>query len=182
MKQWGERMSAQIGAINLITLDFIYSNIDRIPGLGEEVSTDQFTMALGGGPVASLITAARLGAEVRLATCLQEDRFSKIAKELLEEERIPYRSFPAANSRSPVNVTSVMTFRDKDRSFISYFADESFYRACTADFYAYLKDCAYCIVSSPNAGLFHQLRDAGCRIIYDVGWSEDLNIESLESL
>ena len=59
-------MKAEICALNLVTLDFIYSGIHRLPGLGEEISTDQLTLSLGGGPIASLITAARLGATVRL--------------------------------------------------------------------------------------------------------------------
>ena len=86
-------MKPEICALNLVTLDFIYSGIHRLPGLGEEVSTNHLTLSLGGGPIASLITAARLGATVRLATCLGRDRFSCIARDFLKQEAIPYRSF-----------------------------------------------------------------------------------------
>ena len=43
-------MKPEICALNLVTLDFIYSGIHRLPGLGEEVSTNHLTLSLGGGP------------------------------------------------------------------------------------------------------------------------------------
>ena len=106
-------MKPEICALNLVTLDFIYSGIHRLPGLGEEVSTNHLTLSLGGGPIASLITAARLGATVRLATCLGRDRFSCIARDFLKQEAIPYRSFETSlkAGQSPVNVTSVMSIQ-----------------------------------------------------------------------
>ena len=63
-------MKTDIAALNLITIDFVYSGLERLPGLGEEVATTQLDLALGGGPVASLVTASRLGAKVNLATSL----------------------------------------------------------------------------------------------------------------
>lgn len=177
-------MNSEIAALNLITLDFIYSGISRLPGLGEEIATSELTMSLGGGPTASLITAARLGADVRLATCLGRDRFSSIARDFLEEEQVPYRSFEAAllAGHSPVNVTSVMSIREVDRSFVSYFPETDFYEAPTQELLDYLKGCAYCIASSPNIALFRQLQSAGCRVIYDVGWSDDLCIDDLKDV
>lgn len=174
-------MKQKIAAFNLLTLDFIYSGIHRLPGPGEEISTHELTLALGGGPTASLITAARFGAAVQLATSLGEDRFSGIARELLEQECVPYRSFDTAvrAGNSPVNVTSVMTIQVEDRSFISYFPDTDFYTEPPEGLITYVGDCAYCIASSPDTGTFQKLRAAGCRIIYDVGWSDDLCIERL---
>lgn len=175
-------MSHTIGAINLITLDIIYSDINRLPDLGEEISTNCLTLSLGGGPVAALVTAARLGADVRLATSLSTDTFSRIAHSLLDKEAIPYRSFDTnlQLGTSPVNVTSVMTIPGKDRSFVSYFPDTDFYQDPSDDLFTYLKDCAYCIASSPNEELFRRLQAQGCRIIYDVGWDDGLCIDALK--
>lgn len=177
-------MKSDVSALNLVTLDFIYSGIHRLPGLGEEVATEHLTLSLGGGPIASLITAARLGAKVRLATCLGQDRFSMIARDFLEQETIPYRSFPAslAEGQSPVNVTSVMSIQGVDRSFVSYFPHSDFYSAPSEELVRYISDSAYCIASSPNAALFHTLQESGCRIVYDVGWSDDLCIEQLKDV
>lgn len=184
MKQEGLTMKSEISALNLVTLDFIYSGIHRLPGLGEEVATGHLTLSLGGGPIASLITASRLGAKVRLATCLGQDRFSMIARDFLEQESIPYRSFPAslAEGQSPVNVTSVMSIPGVDRSFVSYFPTTDFYSAPSPELVRYIGDSAYCIASSPNAALFHALQESGCRVIYDVGWSDDLCIERLKDV
>ena len=65
-------MKPEICALNLVTLDFIYSGIHRLPGLGEEVSTNHLTLSLGGGPIASLITAARLGQQSGWLLALDE--------------------------------------------------------------------------------------------------------------
>lgn len=43
-------MNSGIAALNLITLDFIYSGISRLPGLGEEIATSELTMSLGEAP------------------------------------------------------------------------------------------------------------------------------------
>ncbi len=176
-------MAAKIGAINLITLDLIYANLSRIPGMGEEVSTDSLTVSLGGGPVAALVTARRLGASVCLATCLGEDHMSDIARGFLEEEGLDYRSFyPSDFTASPVNITSVMTFRNLDRAFVSYFPKTDFYRVSTDSMYSYLKNCVFCIASDPNPELFQKLRQNGCKTIYDVGWHDNLNIEDLRDV
>ena len=174
-------MKNTITALNLITLDVIYSGIHRLPGLGEEIATTQLDLALGGGPVASLVTAGRLGAEIRLATCLGHDRFSEIARDLLEQECVPYQSFHTIlhAGNSPVNVTSVMSLRGSDRSFLSYFPDTEFYTDPSEEVFEFLKQGTYCIASAPNADLFRRLRAAGCRVAYDVGWSDDLCVEAL---
>ena len=97
-------MKVDITALNLITIDCIYSELDRLPGLGEEISTPHFNLALGGGPVAALIAASRLGARVKLVTSLGTDRFSEIARDFLEQEHLP--KFPE-NLNKFGNVTGV---------------------------------------------------------------------------
>lgn len=174
-------MKTDITALNLITIDFVYSGLERLPGLGEEVSTTQLDLALGGGPVASLVTASRLGAEVKLATSLGDDRFSLLARDFLEREQVSYRSFEAALHRgqSPVNVSSVMSIPALDRSFVSYFPDTEFYTHPSEAVFEFLRESRYCIASSPNAELFRRLKESGCRVVYDVGWSDGLCIESI---
>jgi sugar/nucleoside kinase (ribokinase family) len=172
--------SGEIGAVNLLTLDFIYSGLPKIPSLGEEVSTNQFILSFGGGPVATLVTAARLGAETRLATSLGEDHISTIARSFLDSEPIRYKSFFKAASRTPVNITSVMTFANQDRAFVSYFPENDFCETFIEEIYEYLKNVSFCLASVPYNTLFRKLKQAGCRIIYDVGWSDDLNLNSLK--
>ena len=174
-------MKTDIAALNLITIDFVYSGLERLPGLGEEVATTQLDLALGGGPVASLVTASRLGAKVNLATSLGDDRFSLLARSFLEREQVPYRSFETAvhKGQSPVNVSSVMSIPELDRSFVSYFPDTEFYTHPSEEVFEFLRESRYCIVSSPNAELFRRLKASGCRVVYDVGWSDGLCIESI---
>lgn len=172
-----------IGAVNRATIDLLYSGLRRIPAPGEEESTSQFQAALGGGPIAALATAARLGARTRLATCLTDDLMARLTRELLEREHIVYRSFgEQAARKSAVNISSVITFAQGDRSFISYFTDEDTLTPCEDEIFSYLRDCAFCIASEPMPALFAQLRDAGSRIAYDVGWSETLSLDSLRAV
>lgn len=178
-----EKTDKSIGAINLITLDFIYSDIPKIPALGEEVNTNKFAVSLGGGPVASLITAARLGAQTKLATCLGEDIMSGIGKIFLEQEKVNYRNFCRNGvSVTPVNISSVMTFAGSDRSFVSYFPDTDFYKTGIEEKFEYLKDTSLCIASEPCKELLSRLYHNGCRLAYDVGWSDELNIEDLKDI
>ena len=172
-----------IGAINRLTLDLIYAGFKRIPGVGEEIATDQFTLALGGGPPAALITAARLGAPAKLATSLGIDYFSGIAASFLGKEPIEYTSFfPAGSEGIPLNITSVMSFEDKERSFVSYFSPEPFYESFAPAINEYLKGISICIASGYHEDLFRELNQEGCRIIYDVGWRDDLSLESLKDV
>ena len=177
-------MKVDITALNLLTIDCIYSELDRLPGLGEEISTPHLRLALGGGPVAALVAASRLGARVRLATSLGTDRFSEIARDFLAQEHLPYQSFDAAlhAGSSPVNVTSVMSLKGSDRSFISYFPDTDFYTSPSEEVFQALREGAYCVTIAPNADLFRRLKATGCRVAYDVGWSDDLNVEAMADI
>lgn len=174
-------MKVDITALNLLTIDLIYSELDRLPGLGEEISTPRFSLALGGGPVAALVAASRLGAKVKLATSLGTDRFSDIARGFLAEEGLPYQSFDTVlhTGHSLVNISSVMSLKGSDRSFISYFPDTTFYTSPTEEVFQALREGAYCIATVPNADLFRRLKAAGCRIAYDVSWSDGLCVEAL---
>lgn len=170
-----------LGALNLLTLDLIFPSLPKIPALGEEVSTHSFEACLGGGPVASLVVASRLGAQTRLATHFGEDAMSQLVRGLLDKEGLTYHNFTGTRSSNPpVNITSVMTFEKKDRSFVSYFTESDFYAAGDDEKFEYLKDTRFCLASSPSPALFARLKNAGSRIIYDVGWDDEMDIRSLQ--
>lgn len=171
-----------IGAINTLTLDMIYSGLRKIPQLGEEVSTGHFLLTLGGGPPAALITAARLGAEARLATYIGADMPGALARSFLEREPISFRDFGPEGGTSLVNVTSVMTFPQEDRCFVSYFSPENIEGIMTEAICEYLRDAGLIIISGSNEEVIRQLASQGCKILYDVGWSEDLSLDALRPL
>lgn len=175
---------SSIGAVNRITIDLLYSDIADLPAAGEESSTSKFKVALGGGPVAALATAARLGATVRLATRLGADAMSQLARQFLRQEQIPYHSFGTVQPDDcPVCVTSVVTLPDGERSFLSYFPEEGEAGIWeNRQVYSYLEGMEYCIASAPCPALFQNLRHRGCKIAYDVGWSDELNLEGLKEI
>lgn len=171
-----------IGAINLITLDMIFSGLPKLPDYGEEVSTETFRIALGGGPLASLVTAARLGSQTRLITSLGQDDLSRLVQSFLEKEPISLRSFTPEDAPGQINVSAVMTFPREDRCFASYFPGEDFYHTQIHEKAAYLDDCRYILACAPCDELLRVLAAGGKRILYDVGWREDLSLENYGDL
>lgn len=175
--------SIALGGVNLLTLDMLFTGLPKLPRMGEEVNTQQFSFCLGGGPVASLAVASRLGASTKLATCLGDDEMSQLAKGFLEKEAVSYRNFPARHTtQPPLNITCVMTFQQEDRTFISYFAESDFHRDSIDAKFEYLKDTRFCLASTPSEELFAKLGKEGCRIIYDIGWSDDLCLEDMKAI
>ena len=168
-----------IGAVNTLTLDMIYSSLPGLPALGEEVSTGHFHMTLGGGPSAALITAARLGVEARLATYIGNDTLGALVRTFLDQEPIAFHDFGPEDGAALVNVTSVMTFPQKDRSFVSYFAPQRIEETEDSAVCDYLSDSELVIISGSNENVIHHLAANGCKILYDVGWSNDLSLDAL---
>ncbi len=168
-----------IGAVNTLTLDMIYSSLPGLPALGEEVSTGHFHMTLGGGPSAALITAARLGVEARLATYIGNDTLGALVRSFLDQEPIAFHDFGPKDGAALVNVTSVMTFPQKDRSFVSYFAPQRIEETDDSAVCDYLSDSELVIISGSNENVIHHLAANGCKILYDVGWSNDLSLDAL---
>lgn len=150
-----------IGAINLITLDMIFSGLPKLPDHGEEVSTETFRIALGGGPLASLVTAARLGSQGRLVTSLGQDDLSRLTRSFLEKEPISLRSFTPEDAPGQINVSSVMTFPHEDRCFVSYFPAGDFYNSQISEKAAYLDDCQYILACAPCDELLRVLSAGG---------------------
>lgn len=169
----------ELSTVNMLTLDFIYSGLSRIPDYGEEVGAKQLKLALGGGPISSAIIAERYGGEIKIATCWSEDTLGSLAKTLLERETKNIRSFSYSPDITAVNVTSAMTFGEDDRSFVTYFADIDFDSRGMEEIYEYVKDTDYCLASRPCGNLFGRLKEYGCRVVYDVGWSDDLSLAGM---
>lgn len=183
MKAIGQQNNGKpgiIGGLNLLTLDLIFPGLPKIPEMGEEATTNAFEICLGGGPVAALAVAGRLGAQTRLATHIGNDVMSELARQLLEKEQVGYQEFTPGQSTNPsVNISSVLTFENDDRSFVSYFVKSDWNETALDEKYEYLKEAGLCIASSPSLDLFGRLNKAGCRIVYDVGWDDGMDIASL---
>jgi len=102
-----------------ICIDIIYSNVERLPKLGEEVFSKGFTITLGGGLPATMVALHRLGIPVRLGTFLGKGQFSRLAQKKLKEYGVNYINLYQGDEPEPLIITSVIS-TGEDRSFVSY--------------------------------------------------------------
>lgn len=95
---------AGAGATNV---DLLYQGMERIPDVGEELYSRDFSLQLGGGVPATLINLGRLGIEAKIATELGDDIFSNFAKQKFEENNVlPLNLY--SGDKIPLNITSAI--------------------------------------------------------------------------
>ena len=162
------------GATNI---DLLYKDIKRLPGVGEEVYTKNFSLQLGGGLPATLINLSRLNIETRIATELGDDLFSDFARSEFESAGAhPFNLY--RGNEIPLNITSAVIL-PSDRSFITYskgeldnndYAKEMFYRCATGSKLCYIQYGGFIDV-------FEQLKKEGTVLVLDTGWDDELSFE-----
>ena len=155
-------------------VDLLYQNMPKIPGVGEEVYTDRFSLQLGGGLPATLINLGRLGVPARIATELGDDLFSAFAREeYIKNHVVPLNLY--RGGKIPVNITSAILL-EHDRSFVSYGkgsmeadddAKEAFYRMATG-----AKICL--MTAGAFVDVYRTLKTEGSMMVLDMGWDDDL--------
>lgn len=164
-----------------MNLDCIFQGFDRLPAPGEEVFAKHFTLQLGGGPMVAPIVLNQLGCKVELGTFLGEGDVTDICVKLMEKKGFrSYRSFPSPCA-DPVVVTAVFT-TEKDRGFLAH--NEQVYESCLPEdmVFDYLKDAKVTFAPVGHPEVARQLHEAGVKIVYDNGWSDDLCIDKVKDL
>ncbi|MHB1392685.1 MAG: carbohydrate kinase family protein [Clostridia bacterium] len=169
-----------VSAISPLTLDLLYSGIPRVPNLGEEVFAGSFDMQIGGGPTATIITLNRLGVPTHYNTFLSDDSISSIAGALLDQHGIDYLNI-YKGTHSPIVVTSIASFPE-DRYFLTYNPQINTTACSDEEIYEALKGSKICIGVKGHDKVMKQLREEGTRVVFDVGWEDDLNIDNLKEL
>lgn len=162
-----------------MNLDLIFKGFDRMPEPGEEVLADSFTLQLGGGPIVCPIVLERLGCRVGLGTFLGENEASAICRQLLRRRGFSsYQVFPTENP-DPVVVTSVFSW-PHDRGFLSH--NEQVYESCldSETVYEFLKDAKVVFAPIGHPAVTRRLHEAGVKVVYDTGWSDDLSIDDFK--
>lgn len=165
-----------------LNVDFIYSQIARLPEPGEEIFSRNFDMQLGGGAAVIPIILNNLGIETKLGTFLSDDMQSIIAKMLLDKLHFQcYTNFHTKDT-SPVVITSVVSMSE-DRAFISYCGDmtENIEKKLVADekIYDFLKDSKICFAQTDYPDVMKKLQSEGAFLVYDTGWHEIQDVEAV---
>jgi ribokinase len=165
-------------AVAPINIDILYSELPRIPKLGEEVYSKQFDLQLGGGPTATIVALARLGVCCEFGTFLSNDLMSLFAKGVLEHNGVKHKNL-YKGSEIPVLVTSIASFPE-DRFFITYCPEWKQFDCSDEELYSLFSGSKVCRGIDGHNDLLKKLRKEGTKIVYDVAWSDDLNIEALK--
>lgn len=175
-------MGNHIASMGKICIDLIYSDVERLPSLGEEVFSKGFTIALGGGPPATLTALHRLGIPVKLGTFLGNGQFSKLAQKNLKEYHVNYTNMYQGDEPEPLIITSVISTGD-DRSFVSYqpgYHDRSetgrFY-ATESQVYEHYKGCRIAYITLGYDDVWKRLKKEGSILVMDAAWYDDLHID-----
>lgn len=169
-----------VAAIAPLNLDMIFSDMPRMPHLGEEVFADKFNIQLGGGPMVPAIILNRFHIDSRLGTFLSiddTDITSTISKKLLDQIGITYNNLYHGN-KSPVVVTSVATF-SKDRCFTCHNPRLHEKHLTSEEVYAFYKGAKIAFVFEGYDDVFRRLKEEGATIVYDLGWDDDLDVKHI---
>lgn len=165
---------AGAGATNI---DLLYENMPKIPGVGEEIYTDSFSLQLGGGLPATLINCGRLGIKTKIATELGQDMFSSFASQQYKTNGVEPLNLYSGNA-IPLNITSAIILKD-DRSFITY-GKGSIEPDDNAKelFYSMAHGAKICLMQPGGfIDVYKKLKSEGTLMVLDMGWDEDMTAE-----
>lgn len=164
-----------------MNLDCIFQGYERFPEPGEEVFAKHFTLQLGGGPMVAPLVLDQLGCKVELGTFLGDNDVAEVCVKLMEKKGFrSYRNFPAPCA-DPVVVTAVFSTAE-DRGFLAH--NEQVYENCLPEdvVFDFLKDAKVTFAPVGHPEVAKRLHEAGVKIVYDNGWSDDLCIGKVKDL
>ena len=171
-----------VAGTGLLNCDLLYIGMPKVPDEGTEVYSSGFEMQLGGGTPAEMINLSRLNVPVSLATFIGEDFFSDFARQKLDAYGVNYRNL-YTGSGQPVTVTSVVITRN-ERTFISYVDMPEIDIKIKEQIYELHKDASIIKISPALADVYEKIKlyNPDVQLVLDMGWSEDLSLETLDKL
>lgn len=175
-------MRNHIVSMGKICIDLIYSEVERLPKMGEEVFSKGFTITMGGGPPATLVALHRLGIPVKLGTFLGNGQFSRLAQKKLKEYDVNYINMYQGDVEEPLIITSVIS-SGTDRSFVSYQPEhsenietEKFY-ATEGQVYELYKGSRIAYITLGYEDVWKRLKKEGSILVMDAAWKDDMHID-----
>lgn len=167
-----------LGGVGYTNIDLIYSGMDHLPSIGEEVFSQKFEMHLGGGIPATLINTSRLGIPSKILTFIGKDFFSDFASKSFSEYGAEFINLYHGDGM-PVILSAVMVC-NQDRSFISYCDKSAKVDQSDEAVYRHLTGAKIVDMHTGFLDTYKRLKAEGTTLIFDTGWEDDLSIEKYE--
>lgn len=151
--------------------DLIFHGLERLPRAGEELRTNSYAAAVGGGALITAIAAARLGASVQVASGL-----GPRAAALLRQEGVKVRNLRGPDE--PVAVSVSLSTRT-DRAFVTFDGVNTRLEPRFAAEVASIRRGHVHLAFYPHscarwATLVRRTRARGLTVSADFGWNEAL--------
>jgi len=165
-----------VAGIGVANVDYIFTNVSRIPNLGEEIYSEGFSKQLGGGPVATLITLSWLGVPVKLGTFVGVGPLSQFLAKELEQYKVPYTNMLATDESDPVIITCVMS-TSTDRAFISYCPEPPAFHMEKEKLHEFFNGSQIAYVSFDMRKRCQLLKEEGAMVVLDSSWNDQMCLE-----
>lgn len=157
-------------------IDLIYSGLDHLPTLGEEVFSKGFEIHLGGGAPGEAVILSKLGIPAKIITWLGNGMFANLAR---SEFQIgdPQIIDLYHGDGNPLILSSAMIY-DNDRTFLSYreevvLSENDMQRIRNEHIGAKI------VLLSPHYTDLYEGLDLSTSIkVFDTGWEDDLSLEN----
>lgn len=156
--------------------DLIFFDLKRLPTLGQEIKTDDFAIALGGGAAITATTAALLGRSAELVTVWGESMLEVEAQRRLEKAGA---SFSWSQVRPDImsGLTVAVSTRE-DRCFLTHpganhFVEEYLLEGETLEKICLAGHAHFALTPTrwdPFVNAVKQLRSGGVTVSWDLGW------------
>ena len=152
-----------------VFLELVFGQLDRLPGPGEEVFTDEFAISCGGA-VTSASAAAAAGVRAGLCTLLGDDLGSQVVTEHCAATEVDIS--PSAQATGPAaGITVVLNF-DGDRGFVTHMPGRDRHEPEVPRWQQVLREHrpAWCYLHAgpPVPPMLRQAREQGAKIMLDI--------------
>ena len=162
--------------IGRTNIDLIYSELDRLPVLGEEVYSKSFGIHLGGGAPGESVIISKLGIPAKVITWLGNGIFADLAR---SEFRIgnPQIIDLYHGTGNPMVMTSAMVYGD-DRAFLSYCGEISLTDSDIRKIQEEHRKAKIVLLSPHYPEIYAGLDLSDAIRVFDTGWEDDLSLEN----
>ena len=162
--------------IGRTNIDLIYSGLDRLPNLGEEVYSRGFQVHLGGGAPGESVILSKLGVPSKIITWLGNGPFAETAR---TEFAIGSPSVIDLyhGTGDPMIISSALLCGG-DRTFVSYCEEIDITPGDMARIWEEHRGAKVVLLSPQFSEIYQDLDLSGAVRIFDTGWEEDLSLDN----